>query len=233
MASGGRGNPENGLKSTRKSTRNKGNILENYDEFQLNLFREVSGNRHVQKSLVLPQPTSAKLGGNRVSVSEVTDTRNESNDEEEELDVWKECHDESESESDSNTTTHSEQGENRGSTTQNSDRSSTKFEIFPDCKLTVAEDDSALQCEVCVYWFHISCQGVSENMYQALSEENASDQFSWHCNYCKRGAKALMGHITTIHAKQIKTDRRLGKVEKRVMKLENNAGKHEITDELK
>jgi len=70
-------------------------------------------------------------------------------------------------------------------------------------------------------------------MYEALNEEYRSAQFSWNCSYCKRGAKALMGHITTMDAKQIKTEKRLNTVERRVKCFEDDIGEMKITDELK
>ncbi|KAK2152942.1 hypothetical protein LSH36_314g03052 [Paralvinella palmiformis] len=108
-----------------------------------------------------------------------------------------------------------------------------KNDTCPDCKEVADHQDRSLQCEIYTYWFHIKCQKVSEKMYEALNEEDGSDQFSWNCKYCKRGAKALMGHITTIDAKQIKTEKRLTMVERKVKCLEDSIGEMKITDELK
>ena len=50
------------------------------------------------------------------------------------------------------------------------------------CKAQVKQSDQGLLCEYCVQWFHITCQNVQEEVYEAISA--SGDQTHWFCNSC-------------------------------------------------
>eukprot|EP00058_Branchiostoma_floridae_P027249 XP_002612740.1 hypothetical protein BRAFLDRAFT_97280 [Branchiostoma floridae] len=75
-----------------------------------------------------------------------------------------------------------------------------------DCGRLVKDTDKAVECEICVIWFHARCAKVSDSLYQVITEE--PDNCHWFCQYCKRGAKklylsvvALTSEIQSIHEK--------------------------------
>ena len=58
------------------------------------------------------------------------------------------------------------------------------------CGKSVKSNDRALLCDLCVYWSHTRCVGVSEIHYQELCE--VSDEFNWHCPSCSNNFHGLM-----------------------------------------
>ena len=50
------------------------------------------------------------------------------------------------------------------------------------CGKVVEENaDGGIECEVCINWFHPGCQGLEENAYHAIRENN----LFWICTMCK------------------------------------------------
>ena len=92
----------------------------------------------------------------------------------------------------------------------------------PDCESEVMDGDRAAECEVCLQWYHAECQRISSNVYAVLTEDT-SNQISWYCSHCKKGAKVLMGHIKILNEQQHRLDARLVTVERRVGRLEELA----------
>ena len=37
-----------------------------------------------------------------------------------------------------------------------------------NCKVIIDEDDEALQCELCEFWFHTECQNINKSTYNFL-----------------------------------------------------------------
>ena len=54
------------------------------------------------------------------------------------------------------------------------------------CERPVRKEDDAICCEECDEWFHIGCQKVSKQLYQAL--KNDTDEL-WYCKECKPKVK--------------------------------------------
>lgn len=90
------------------------------------------------------------------------------------------------------------------------------------------ENDEALTCDLCNFWYHCKCEEVNSEFYQLIVQKKAC-QSSWYCKRCFGGAKQLNDKINVLHMtqkilvkdvddlkeKQQVTDDRLSKVEKR------------------
>ena len=66
---------------------------------------------------------------------------------------------------------------------------STEIQLNPgpscpcgSCGLEVLDDDAAVSCDKCEYWFHIQCQDISLATYDSLQADDSS--FSWVCLKC-------------------------------------------------
>lgn len=107
--------------------------------------------------------------------------------------------------------------------------------ICPVCQELVNETDRAIECEICLSWFHQACCKVSDSLYNIISSDE-NDQISWYCTYCKRGAKQIMSKLQQVNKRQNKmdselikissnqdkTDDRVDNIEKRLHELEQN-----------
>ena len=51
------------------------------------------------------------------------------------------------------------------------------------CNSNVLDEDLAIQCDTCNFWFHISCEGFSRDEYFKLDSSNQS--FTWLCTTCE------------------------------------------------
>ena len=73
--------------------------------------------------------------------------------------------------------------------------------ICLDCKKSVKESDEAVECEVCKLWCHKSCQGMSDGLYAVINSDE-TEQITWYCKGCQRGAKNILTQILSISEKQ-------------------------------
>ena len=56
---------------------------------------------------------------------------------------------------------------------------------FPcgSCGIEVLDDDAAVSCDNCDYWYHIQCQNISTGTYETLQAGDVS--FTWMCMRCE------------------------------------------------
>ncbi|KAK2147856.1 hypothetical protein LSH36_534g01068 [Paralvinella palmiformis] len=103
--------------------------------------------------------------------------------------------------------------------------------MCPDCGIPVTVEEHRIQCEVCTEWFQDKCQGVSNSLYETRVDE--TNQISWYCNHCRRGAKVMMGNIMRINERQNKMETRLNEIEKKVKKItEEPRSEPKLTKEI-
>ena len=51
----------------------------------------------------------------------------------------------------------------------------------PTCKRKVKWTEAGVCCDKCDYWFHATCQGINNDKYEKLMD----DESDWMCNNCK------------------------------------------------
>ena len=83
----------------------------------------------------------------------------------------------------------------------------------PDCTKMIEENDDALQCELCDYWYHIGCQNITKATYKFL-EQNArsrhqSNRLHWYCRACDTGAVKILKAVTKISRRQDALEQKL------------------------
>lgn len=105
----------------------------------------------------------------------------------------------------------------------------------PDCKNAVSDNQPAVECDVCGHWFHNQCQNVSDALYAVLNSSE-TDQVSWYCDCCKRGAKRLQSQMIIINERQSKVENQVKKLdekqtatEKRMNELESKMAKCQVS----
>ena len=98
--------------------------------------------------------------------------------------------------------------------------SCTNMEPCPDCNLSVNEHDKAVSCDICDFWFHKTCQGISDQLYKVLTSQE-TDSISWFCSGCKRGAKKVMLQLTRLRERQDVVESKMDNIEKRQVETTN------------
>ena len=83
----------------------------------------------------------------------------------------------------------------------------------PDCTKVIEENDDALQCELCDYWYDIGCQNITKATYKFL-EQNArsrhqSNRLHWYCRACDTGAVKILKAVTKISRRQDALEQKL------------------------
>ena len=54
------------------------------------------------------------------------------------------------------------------------------------CKKLVVDDDKALECSCCNYWYHISWAEISEEAYTYLNNNPNLPGIKWYCALCDK-----------------------------------------------
>ena len=69
------------------------------------------------------------------------------------------------------------------------------------CSLIVMEDDSAIECELCGFWFHCTCQNVSMKLYDTINDLDC-DTLHWYCRTCNGTAGSMLKMMTSLQTNQ-------------------------------
>ena len=79
----------------------------------------------------------------------------------------------------------------------------TEIELNPgpsfacgSCGIEVLEDDLAVSCDNCEYWYHIQCQNVTAGTYECLQATDVS--FPWMCLRCETQNYSNLSYIVCV-----------------------------------
>ena len=86
------------------------------------------------------------------------------------------------------------------------------------CMKGVLEEDSALQCKICDFWYHINCQKVSELEYAFMMD--LKDTVHWYCEVCNRSVAKVIQMVTKIQLKQNQLETKVSEVQQDVVKMQ-------------
>ena len=78
-------------------------------------------------------------------------------------------------------------------------------DICEKCNKKVISNDKALSCDVCLYWWHSKCLGLSNEGYEILNGDNTS----WYCDNCKIHSKNLRDLMVTMQQNVTKLENRI------------------------
>ena len=62
--------------------------------------------------------------------------------------------------------------------------------ICRDCKKLVHEQEKGIECGMCAYWIHTTCQDVKDSLYKAL-KDNSDAGIQWYCSHCRVTANGV------------------------------------------
>ena len=75
------------------------------------------------------------------------------------------------------------------------------------CSKPVTQKEGGLGCDLCEYWYHTKCEGVSKELYKALQQfdaRNGGGRIHWYCARCEN---SVGGIIKTLNSVQIRQDK--------------------------
>lgn len=75
------------------------------------------------------------------------------------------------------------------------------------CGMIVLDDDAALECELCNFWYHCTCQKISTKLYNTISKlDEDDDGVHWYCKTCNKTAKSMMTMMTSLKIQHTKLE---------------------------
>ena len=87
----------------------------------------------------------------------------------------------------------------------NAGNDQSALHVCPKCKKVCKENDPAVECGICNYWYHIKCGNMSEKLYDALQEDKTNIVL-FTCPTCKEIAVPLLRSMTELEKRQKKTE---------------------------
>jgi hypothetical protein len=85
-----------------------------------------------------------------------------------------------------------------------------------DCKVAVTGKEKGILCEICETWYHIKCQGVTEDTYRYLQKEQG---IHWYCKGCDNGVAKVLKVISGLQKRQDKLKREVGVVSEEITEM--------------
>ena len=70
-------------------------------------------------------------------------------------------------------------------------------EIYGTRKNIVKDIEKAMACNICKDWFHTKCEGVRDELYDVLTQNNLT-AIHWFCTNCNKVANGIMTNISKV-----------------------------------
>ena len=64
------------------------------------------------------------------------------------------------------------------------------------CNNVVKDDEKAIECGTCKIWFHTTCEGMDDVVYNYIV--SVEEQISWYCIHCKKGSVKIYKRVEEI-----------------------------------
>ena len=95
------------------------------------------------------------------------------------------------------------EGESRPGLSTSSNQSAVAADSkCPRCKIEVKSDEKGVCCETCTNWYHIACEGITNDLYKIMIKEEYKS-LHWFCSDCET---ATLSTAKAIHAMKLKQD---------------------------
>lgn len=94
------------------------------------------------------------------------------------------------------------------------------------CNLIVADDQQGVCCEICKYWYHIKCVGISSTQYASLVKMKNT---LWFCDADKKKVKELIKREATVAAVNDEVKQELSEIRQEIAKIASSACKSYAT----
>ena len=68
-------------------------------------------------------------------------------------------------------------------------------------KVHVQSNEEALECELCHYWHHISCEKIPKTTYNHMKKKDGVG-LHWFCKRCNKGAMEMINVFNGLKERQ-------------------------------
>lgn len=102
------------------------------------------------------------------------------------------------------------------------------------CETKLADDDAAIQCEVCEFWYCVNCSGMSRNFYEELGNSDLRENFMWYCNGCKKaipGVRQVLKMVSSIKESYDEMNNRLDRLESKITEADTELSQDHRIDQ--
>lgn len=80
------------------------------------------------------------------------------------------------------------------------------------CQIIVKDDDKALCCDICEYWYHIKCIKFPDYVYDYMVKDDGGELLHWNCNDCKRGYEKIHNRLKALEIAQNDTSKKYSEI---------------------
>ena len=84
------------------------------------------------------------------------------------------------------------------------------------CEKKCTENSKSLTCDLCGFWHHTKCEGVSDNTYETI--QTGAQGIRWYCRKCDSFAGGLLANIKQITRRQDILELKVDNIETSVQK---------------
>ena len=70
-----------------------------------------------------------------------------------------------------------------------------------DCGQAVKDTDKGIECEICLRWFHIKCEGVKDEIYRCMKKDQGHQGVHWYCKICEVGVAKILSSVQILQTK--------------------------------
>lgn len=100
-----------------------------------------------------------------------------------------------------------------------------------DCGQIAKDTDKGVECEICLRWFHIKCEGVKDEVYRCVKKDQPG--IHWYCKVCELGVVKILNSMQVLQMKIDKMEERTGKMENDIEEMKKQMQKMAETMESK
>lgn len=78
------------------------------------------------------------------------------------------------------------------------------------CHNTVTNKQKGVKCDICEFWFHASCQDVTDSLYDCLNRDD--NTIHWYCKGCTGSVSKMYSMVCAIHSRQDVVEKKVDNV---------------------
>lgn len=80
------------------------------------------------------------------------------------------------------------------------------------CETIVKDEDKALCCDICEYWYHIKCIAFPDYVYDYMVKDEGGELLHWNCNDCKKGYEKIHNRLKALEIAQNDTSKKYSEI---------------------
>lgn len=88
------------------------------------------------------------------------------------------------------------------------------------CRKIVKTNESAVECDLCKFWFHTKCAEVKDTLVKFLESKDGQDaNVHWYCKICGQSTKKLLDQMSSIDVRMTIVEEKLDAISTKLDEL--------------